>query len=141
MIKNQGTIKITVHKNHLLTLGERMYGESIELVRELVNNAYDVDSTQVHITVAPEAITIEDNGSGMSERGLTQFFEVGSDKEILKKKLKEAHLSFNSKSLVQKIKKYPLAKLERDLAKFLPKSYRKIIPLLKEKILEIYEKI
>lgn len=40
-------IKVTVDKSHLFTLGEKMYRESIEFVRELVNNAYDADATEV----------------------------------------------------------------------------------------------
>lgn len=58
-----------------------MYVESIELIRELVNNAYDADATEVYVAVTPESVTIEDNGSGMSERGLKQFFTVGSEEK------------------------------------------------------------
>lgn len=83
MTKKQSTVRVTVDKSHLLTLGERMYGESIELVRELVNNAYDADATQVHIFVSPKSIVVEDNGTGMSEKGLTQFFVVGSQEKQL----------------------------------------------------------
>ena len=46
---HEKTIKVTVDKSHLLTLGERMYVESIELIRELVNNAYDADATEVEV--------------------------------------------------------------------------------------------
>lgn len=81
MTKERGVIKVTVDKSHLLTLGERMYAESIELVRELVNNAYDADATEVYVRVAPESIVIEDDGSGMDERGLAQFFTVGSEEK------------------------------------------------------------
>lgn len=77
MVEKSKTIKVTVDKSHLLTLGERMYVESIELVRELVNNSYDADATQVHIFVKPASIVIEDNGSGMAEKGLSDFFVVG----------------------------------------------------------------
>jgi len=38
-------IPVTVDKSHIIALGERLYGESIELVRELVNNAYDADAS------------------------------------------------------------------------------------------------
>ena len=34
-------LPVTVDKSHLITIGERLYSESIELIRELVNNAYD----------------------------------------------------------------------------------------------------
>lgn len=80
-MSNQKTIKVTVEKGHLFTLGERMYAESIELIRELVNNAYDADATEVYVTVTPESIVIEDDGSGMNEKGLTQFFTVGSEEK------------------------------------------------------------
>lgn len=75
------TIKVSVAKGHLLTLGEQLYTESIELVRELVHNAYDADATDVYVTIAPDQIVVEDNGSGMNEHGLTQFFTVGSDEK------------------------------------------------------------
>ena len=81
MTMTKGTIKVTVEKGHLLTLGERMYAESIELIRELVNNAYDADAIEVYVTVTPESVVIEDDGSGMDERGLTQFFTVGSEEK------------------------------------------------------------
>lgn len=78
MPQNQKTIKVTVDKSHLLTLGERMYTESIELLRELVNNAYDADATEVYVNITSDQIVVEDNGSGMNENGLEQYFNVGS---------------------------------------------------------------
>ncbi len=39
-------LPVTVDKSHLITIGERLYSESIELIRELVNNAYDADATR-----------------------------------------------------------------------------------------------
>jgi len=74
----QNTIQVTVDKNHLIALGERMYIESIELIRELVNNAYDADATEVKVVISEDKIIVEDNGSGMNEKGLEQFFTVGS---------------------------------------------------------------
>ncbi|MCL5773837.1 MAG: ATP-binding protein [Firmicutes bacterium] len=71
-------LPITIDKSHLITIGERMYAESIELIRELVNNAYDADATIVKILISPEEIRIEDNGSGMDMRGLRQYFNLGS---------------------------------------------------------------
>ena len=44
-------LPVTVDKSHLITIGERLYTESIELIRELVNNAYDADATEVRVTV------------------------------------------------------------------------------------------
>ncbi|MEK7537623.1 MAG: ATP-binding protein [Patescibacteria group bacterium] len=81
MTQSKRTIKVTVDKSHLLTLGERMYVESIELIRELVNNSYDADAQEVFVTITPEAVVIEDDGGGMDERGLAQFFTVGSEEK------------------------------------------------------------
>lgn len=79
-IKSQ-TIKVTVDKSHLFTLGEKMYRESIEFLRELVNNAYDADATRVNIYIEEKRIVIEDNGNGMNEKGLEQFFTIGSEEK------------------------------------------------------------
>lgn len=72
------TIEVTVDKSHLITIGERLYGESIELIRELVNNAYDADATEVYITVKDYEIIVRDNGTGMDLDGLKQYFNIGS---------------------------------------------------------------
>ena len=50
----------------------------MSFLRELVNNAYDADSTEVQVDVTPGDITISDNGSGMDESGLGQYFTIGS---------------------------------------------------------------
>ena len=49
-------ITVTIDKSHIITIGERLYAESIEFVRELVNNAYDADATLVEITLSENAI-------------------------------------------------------------------------------------
>ena len=84
MFNKQSKIKVTVDKSHLLTLGEKMYRESIEFVRELVSNGYDADATDVHVMIGIDSITVEDNGSGMNEKGLTQFFTIGSEEKRTK---------------------------------------------------------
>jgi hypothetical protein len=45
---NMEFLPVTVDKSHLITIGERLYSESIELIRELVNNAYDADAKDCH---------------------------------------------------------------------------------------------
>lgn len=75
------TIPITFDKSHLITIGEKLYAESIELIRELVNNAYDADATEVHVNLSEDKIIVEDNGSGMDEAGLRQYFNIGSDEK------------------------------------------------------------
>jgi len=59
-------IKIIVDKSHIFTLGEKMYRKSIEFIRELVNNAYDADATEVFVNINDNKIVVEDNGSGMN---------------------------------------------------------------------------
>ncbi len=49
-------LPVAVDKSHLITIGERLYSESIELIRELVNNAYDADATEARVTVSDDAI-------------------------------------------------------------------------------------
>lgn len=80
-MKTEDKIKVRVHKGHLVTLGERMYVEAVELIRELVNNAYDADATEVFVTLTPESVVVEDNGSGMNRKGLEQYFTIGSEEK------------------------------------------------------------
>ena len=75
-------LKITVDKSHIITIGERLYEQSIELIRELVNNAYDADATRVDVTVSEKEIVVADNGEGMDIEGLKQYFNVGSDEKL-----------------------------------------------------------
>ena len=79
-------LPVTVDKSHLITIGERLYSESIELIRELVNNAYDADATQVDIKMTKELIEVKDNGRGMNREGLKQYFNIGSPEKVLKNK-------------------------------------------------------
>lgn len=75
-------IPVTVDKSHIITIGERLYTESIEFVREIVNNAYDADATLVDITVSEDSIEIKDNGTGMDREGLRQYFSIGSQLKL-----------------------------------------------------------
>ncbi|MDI6801790.1 MAG: ATP-binding protein [Thermodesulfovibrionales bacterium] len=75
-------IPVTIDKSHIITIGERLYAESIEFVRELVNNAYDADATLVEIIVSEDSIEIRDNGSGMDIEGLRQYFNIGSQQKL-----------------------------------------------------------
>lgn len=79
-------LPVTVDKSHLITIGERLYSESIELIRELVNNAYDADATEVDIKITKELIEVRDNGTGMDREGLKQYFNIGSPEKTLKVK-------------------------------------------------------
>ena len=70
-------LPVTVDKSHLITIGERLCSESIELIRELVNNAYDADATEVNLLLTDDRIEIRDNGTGMDREGLKQYFNIG----------------------------------------------------------------
>ncbi|PIR02909.1 MAG: hypothetical protein COV60_03135 [Candidatus Magasanikbacteria bacterium CG11_big_fil_rev_8_21_14_0_20_43_7] len=74
-------IPVTVDKSHLITIGEKLYTEKSSFIRELVNNAYDADAREVRIDIQPSRITISDNGSGMDEDGLRQYFTIGSSEK------------------------------------------------------------
>lgn len=77
------TLPIRVDKGHLVTIGERLYAESIELVRELVNNAYDADATEVLVTITDQEVSVADNGLGMDLEGLREYFTIGTaDKRL-----------------------------------------------------------
>ena len=76
MQTNETTISITVDKSHLITIGEKLYAESIELIRELVNNAYDADASEVYVAITEERITVSDDGTGMNMAGLRQYFTM-----------------------------------------------------------------
>jgi len=75
-------INVTIDKSHIITIGERLYTESIEFVREIVNNAYDADAALVEIIVGKDIIEIRDNGSGMNREGLRQYFNIGSQQKL-----------------------------------------------------------
>ena len=64
MTNEASFLTITVDKSHIITIGERLYEQSIELIRELVNNGYDADSTRVDVTVSDKEIIVADNGGG-----------------------------------------------------------------------------
>lgn len=72
-------ISIQFDKSHLSTIGERLYTQSLDLIRELVANAYDADATEVKVNIVDSSITVEDNGLGMNKEGLKQYFTIGSD--------------------------------------------------------------
>lgn len=82
-IKEKKELEVTVDKRHIVSIGERLYTESVELIRELTNNAYDADATEIHIDISPERIVVRDNGAGMDLEGLKQYFIIGSDEKII----------------------------------------------------------
>jgi HSP90 family molecular chaperone len=82
MQQPQEFIPVTIDKSHITTIGERLYAESIEFVRELVNNAYDADAALAEVVLTDDSIEIRDNGSGMDMDGLRQYFNIGSQQKL-----------------------------------------------------------
>ncbi len=83
-VKETTSLEVTVDKRHIISIGERLYAESVELLRELVNNAYDADATKVRVEIAPDRVTVRDNGAGMDAEGLKQYFRIGSDEKVVR---------------------------------------------------------
>ena len=71
------SLPVTVDRSHLIVIGEKLYARSLELVRELVNNAYDADATEVSVQVSDDEVIIQDDGVGMDRDGLVRYFQVG----------------------------------------------------------------
>lgn len=72
------SISIRFDKSHLSSIGERLYTQSLDLIRELVSNAYDADATKVNINLQDTELTISDDGAGMNREGIEQCFTIGS---------------------------------------------------------------
>jgi DNA gyrase/topoisomerase IV subunit B len=83
IVKERTELEVTVDKRHIVTIGERLYTESVELLRELVNNAYDADAERVDVEITPERISVSDDGAGMDLDGLKQYFNIGSEEKVV----------------------------------------------------------
>src|SRR4030042_6485044 len=81
--KKKKKLEVTVDKRHIVSIGERLYAGGVELLREVVNNAYDADATEVRVEVSPAEIRVSDNGAGMDFAGLEQYFIIGSDEKVI----------------------------------------------------------
>ncbi len=82
-VREKKELNVSVDKRHIVSIGERLYTESVELIRELINNAYDADATCVQVEMSPDKIEVRDNGTGMDMEGLEQYFVIGSDEKVL----------------------------------------------------------
>jgi hypothetical protein len=84
-------LPVTVDKSHIVTIGEKLYTQSVELIRELVNNAYDADATRVFVEIHDERIEVRDDGQGMDLDGLQQYFNIGSPEKVAHNKSPKFH--------------------------------------------------
>lgn len=72
-------LEVAFAKSHIISIGEKLYSDSTQLIREIVNNSYDADATEVRIGMSGDGITIVDDGCGMNEAGLGTYFFIGSE--------------------------------------------------------------
>lgn len=72
---------LSLDLNVLNHLGLNLYSNAAAALSEAVANAWDADATEVTITLADDAITIVDNGIGMTVNEVNQkFLNVGYDR-------------------------------------------------------------
>jgi hypothetical protein len=72
--------RLTVHREFFAEVAERLWKGGVDAVRELVENAYDADSSKVLVTFLPHGLVIEDD-AGMDRDRLSKFLEVGGKHE------------------------------------------------------------
>ena len=73
----QGEISIKASVNLISSLGQRLYPKADIAIIELICNSYDADATEVKITKEEGVINVQDNGCGMDQEGLANFFFIG----------------------------------------------------------------
>ena len=73
-------LQLTVNDNFFAELTQRLWKNSSDVVRELVQNAYDADASKVIVTFLPNGLTVEDDG-GMDPARLRSFLQVGGTHE------------------------------------------------------------
>jgi len=61
-------------------LSERLYTSYLEAFRELIiQNPFDADARKVEVGIRPDAIEIQDDGTGMDIKLIEEFLVIGSD--------------------------------------------------------------
>ena len=73
-------LQLTVNDNFFAELTQRLWKNSSDVVRELVQNAYDADASKVIVTFLPNGLIVEDDG-GMDPARLRSFLQVGGTHE------------------------------------------------------------
>ncbi len=74
MPTNRKFVRFTVESALLKELGERLVGKPQVALAELVKNAYDADAQNVVIRFLDDAIEVIDDGNGMAEQEVSQFW-------------------------------------------------------------------
>lgn len=65
---------------------------------------------------------------------------VALDQKLVGEKMKEIGKVYNEEMLLKKIKNFSDRQINQDLAQFLPLSQKKVIPMIKDKLIEYIEK-
>lgn len=70
-----GEIRVAARVIDYLSSG--LYQNAAACMKELINNSYDADATEVVVSVKPDAdfIAIEDNGTGLTRENFVEHFE------------------------------------------------------------------
>jgi hypothetical protein len=83
MMTENSPYKMSISLNVLNHLGINLYSNIPAVLSEIVANAWDADATEVYIDIRPDAITIRDNGNGMSLQDINdKYLNVGYTKRI-----------------------------------------------------------
>jgi len=69
--------RLQANSRLLRAIGPRLYPDASTGIIELVSNSYDADATAVRIEVRADEIIVADNGRGMGEALLVNFFTLG----------------------------------------------------------------
>jgi hypothetical protein len=70
-------VPVRTSTNIQTAIGRRLYPDPHLAIVELVSNSYDADAEKVNVLVTPSQIAVIDDGRGMSQEILYDFFTVG----------------------------------------------------------------
>ena len=70
-------IPVKTSTNIQTAIGRRLYPDPHLAIVELVSNSYDADAGVVNVLVTPIQIVVQDNGRGMTDEMLQNFFTIG----------------------------------------------------------------
>lgn len=92
--------------------------------------------------VAEKIHALYERNKGRDFFDVWYFLKSGEkpDWELVKKKSEEVKGSFKHDLLLKKVLSFPDKQLQQDLAQFLPRTQKKIIPLIKKELLQLLTK-
>ncbi|HZT35646.1 MAG TPA: ATP-binding protein, partial [Nitrososphaera sp.] len=69
--------QLKVHPSFFKEFATKTWVSPTEIVKELIENAFDEDATKVLVTILKNGISIEDD-AGMDQNGMEKFLLLGS---------------------------------------------------------------